>query len=239
MALFDAVRGPSLSFVSDGETYKLVRPWTNQDVLAILDSPLYIRKMLTEKSYAKWRKKHSSSDQAAKLTKDSLSTLGVPGTAVYDLLAVLNDDRLFNLLEADLLNFGITLESITDGTVPMRRVVSVFMSLPDSCAYKMKLNDPYSSWSTADYMLAEIADLLNAQVQLQHIHAQVSGWKPKSSFKFPKPIFKRPEEPKKPKMSKTSELISFLKADKVEEDDTEAKMWTPEMIEKRKREIYG
>lgn len=213
MSLFGNVREASLSFVSEDVQYKLKRAWTNEDVLDLALNPLKIRDMISAASYQKWRAKHGTREQIDQFTKDSLSTLGVPGDSVYDLLAVLSDDNLYPLLEADLWSAGIAIEDVLSGAVPIRRVVAVFMGFPESCAWKRQLNKPHSEWGTAEFMLAEIADLLNFQVQLQHITAQVGGWQPKGKTKVPEPIFLRPgEERKKVKMDKTADLISLMKA---------------------------
>lgn len=213
MPLFSNMRGASLSFVSEGTTYKLKTAWENESVLELIDNPLKIRDMVSKTTYQKWREKHGTREQLTQFTKDSLSTLGVPGDSVYDLLSVLSDDNLYPHLEADLWGAGIPIEDLLDGSAPIRRVVAVFMGLPETCAWKRHLNKPYSDWGTAEYMLAEIADLLNFQVQLQHITAQVGGWQPKGKHRPPKPMFLRPgEEREKPKMNKTEDLIALIKA---------------------------
>ena len=210
MALFDALREPSLSFVSGDQTYKLRRAWTNEDVFKIYGNALLIRDMLTEKSYAKFRKNHKTTEAILQLTRDSLSTLGVSGDHVYALLTYLDDDELFPYLESDLLQAGVSIEGLLDGSIPIRRAVAVYTALPDGCALHKKRNEPYSEWGIQEHMLAEIADLLNWQVQLQHVTAQVGGWKPKGKTKPPEPMFKRPEPEKKKVFNPTSDLLAFL-----------------------------
>lgn len=212
MALFDNVREPSLSFVSDGIEYKLSRPWTNKDILKLADSSLYIRSMLEPESYKKWRQSHTDRKAAIKLTQDSLVTAGIDGKQLYGMLAVLGDDGLFLLLEADLFSAGITIEGLLDGSIPMRRAVAVFMALPSNCAYKRELNKPYLDWDLKEHMLAELVDLMNFQTQLQSINAQVSGWKPDPGYDRPKPIFKRPEEEKPKVFNSLTDLLGASNA---------------------------
>lgn len=212
MSLFENARGMSLSFKSEGEEYTLARPWTVSDFLDIAEKPLAIRPMMEPESYTKWRKTHTKTSQALQLAEDSLATLGVNGEDAMQLLSALHDDKLFPLVEADLWKEGIELEEFLSGKIPLRTAINVFSSLNENASYQRKLNLPHSEWNRTEYILAEIADLLNFQVQLQHVTAQVSGWKPKSSTKPPGPIFKRPEDKsKKLEMHSTSDLVKMLK----------------------------
>lgn len=212
MSLFGNIREASLSFVSEGKTYTLLEPWTTELVLELSDRPLVIRKLLGDQ-YVEWRKTHKTRKQMEQLTKDSLATIGCNGEHVYQMLSVLEDDKLFPFLEGDLNAAGIRIDDVLDGSVPIRRMVSVFAGLGRDSAWQRELNKPHSDWGTAEYMLAEICDLLNFQVQLQHVTAQVGGWQPKGKTRPPKPMFLRPgEEREKPKMNPTSDLIMMMKA---------------------------
>jgi hypothetical protein len=210
-ALMAEAEGVSLPFEYDGIEYFLVAQWEPKTLLLLADGKILqaARTILGEKQWGKFREKYKSAKKVEGLLEASFGSLGLKKSDVYQLLAVMSDDELLPLLELDLRALGLDLRDFFKGTLSLRLLVTALAQLPSESRLIVQLGKPDSEWSRVEYLLADIADLLNYNVVLSHVNAQLQGMK--KPVKAPKPIYKRPADRDQPKVFNSAvELHGFL-----------------------------
>jgi len=182
------VAGPSLSFVSKGEEFKLLTPWTLDHVVRLSNGQrtTLMRELLGERVWRKWLAPGRRRAELDSLIKDSFVTLGVDPEKFYELVGHLSDDQHCAALEADCIELGTSITKLS-----LTQLYCVFMRPGyDTNLGKVMTGWKHNDWDITQQMLADIADLLNYNTMMTHIQAQLSGLKKK--VKPPKPFFRRP-----------------------------------------------
>lgn len=153
-------------------------------------------------------KKNKKKAQLEAFLEDYYQAYGSSTDLLMPLVSVMHDDAYCRLFELDCLAKGVELRGIFSGVLSVRRLAIIYANLEDGSHLMRHLGGKSTEWDRKEYMLADIADMLNYQTILIHILAQINGLS--KPVKPPKPVYIRPAEVEQKKVFNTSEDLAAL-----------------------------
>lgn len=171
----------------------------------IMDNWVSAARLLFTDQYQSLKKVAKKGKQLEQAVTQGIELYGVSVQDLAETFSVLNDDTYCKKLEYDFLRLGLDLR---DYLSDVRRLVLIYTELEDSSSVKKAIAGKPAEWDRKEYMLADIADMLNMQTILLHINAQMQGLK--KPIKSPGSVYKRPENPKPKVFNKTADLSRLI-----------------------------
>lgn len=210
-ALKAEARGSSLFFEFGGFDYKLEGPWDYKTLDLVIEGRRIaaVKHLLGKEQYRQFRLFYSTSDELDLLIEASLEGCGISKDSFWGLVRVITDDKLFGLFEVDCLRTNIDISQFFTGELSLRTLAMLFETLPYESETMKEYIGETAEWSRVEYMLADIMDTLTNSFRMQHITAQMNGYR--ETYRAAKPVFVRP-------------------GNKVQEAEAEKKVFTPTSV---------
>lgn len=204
-ALRAEAEGTSLSVCG----WKVNLDWS-YDTIHLVASGRYVAfyRIILGAQWDKFKKTHNNKKKLEAFLEELWKAAGVKWDDMREVISVLDNDEYCRALEADLLPY-CDLRDLFTGDLNMRRLAVLYEGLGDDSRIYKALAGVEAKWDRKEYMMADIADMLNYQTVLLHVLAQIQGLK--KPIKAPKPVYVRPGTEKvKKKISPTSDLSWLL-----------------------------
>lgn len=204
-ALRAEAEGTSLSVCG----WKIDLDWSYDTInLAVSGRYVAFYRVILGAQWDKFKKTYHNKRKLKAFLEDMWVALGVNWDDMCEIMSVLDEDKYCRALEADLLPH-YDLKDLFTGKLNMRRLAVIYAGLGEDSRIYAALAGEQAKWDRKEYMLADMADMLNYQTILLHVLAQIQGLK--KPIKAPKPVYIRPgQEVKKKKISPTSDLSWLL-----------------------------
>jgi len=162
-------------------------------------------RLLLGDQWDRFKKKNNKKKDLEAFLEKVWDAFGTSWDLLGPAMSLLQEDKYCRLLEIDLLQQGVELKGLFTGELSLRRLAILVDTLGDRSLVHLEMGGEEARWDRKEYMMADIADMLNFQTILLHVQAQMAGLK--KPLKSPKPVYARPGMEKKVKQfSQTSDL---------------------------------